>query len=35
MPDGVGQDGAPSDVDVGPPPGAARVDVDVAEPPGS
>ena len=29
------QDGAPADVDVGPPLGAARVGVDVAEPPGS
>ena len=29
------QDGAPADVDVGPPPGAARVGVDVTEPPGS
>ena len=29
------QDGAPADVDVGPPHGAARVGADVAEPPGS
>ena len=29
------QDGAPADVDVGPPLGGARVGVDVAEPPGS